>query len=168
MEIVAAALVLAWVAIILLAFAMAGMLHQLRDVQSALARRTVSGGIDVPQELPDAVKPESGRSHAAVLLVDDSCAICAEAVPAFASVAGTGSPDIDFLLLSRKPLEKLAVERGDVRTVVDGDAYHLLDPGWQPALVIIDGDGTVLEAEPAGSAEAVRAGLAGFTARIPG
>jgi hypothetical protein len=153
MEVLTAAVLLAWLLLVLLAFAMAGLLRQVRDLQAALTRQR---GTATRSGLPVSIRPSAGHAYAAVLLVDDGCPICARVAPAFARLAHGAPADIDFVLLRRS--NSLAWEPPEgVRLVADQAAHHRLDPGWQPAVVVLDADGDVLATEPAGSEEAVRA-----------
>lgn len=156
METLTAAVVLAWIVLIVLAFAMAGLLRQLRDLQAALVRQHTSGAAGAAvRELPESVRPENGKTHSVVLLVDDHCPICAEIAPVFAGLAEAGHVEVDFVVLSYSTNEKW-VALDNIRYLPDAEAYHFLDPGWQPAVVVVGPNGEVLAAEPAGSEEAVR------------
>lgn len=154
MSVTAAALVLAWVCLALLAFAMSGLLHQLRDVQVALSRQHFLGP-SAGRELPDAARPQGGRRYAALLLVEEHCPICVEVTPLFVEVAVAGPDDIDFVVLTSSDGEKWQSLDG-VRHLADPVAYHLLDPGWRPAIVLVDRKGQVVAAEPASSGDSVR------------
>lgn len=162
MQALVGAVVLAWLLLVVLAFAMAGLLRQLRDVQVALARSMSagpgagSGTVHPPREIPAVVRPRDGLDRAVILLVDHDCALCAEVAPVFAQLADEWSRSLDFVVLGRVADKKFE-ELNGVRYVVDPGACQRLDPGWRPALVIIDGGGKVVAAEPAGSPESVRA-----------
>lgn len=157
METLTAAVVLAWIVLIVLAFAMAGLVHQLRDVQAALIRqrRSTGSATRLVSDLPLSVRPQPGKTHSAVLLVDDRCSICTEIAPIFAGVAQVANADIDFIVLSYSASEKWEA-LSEVRFLSDADAYHLLDPGWQPAIGIVGTDGQVHAVEPADSEDAIR------------
>lgn len=160
-----AAVVLAWIVLVVLAFAMAGLLHQLRDLQAALRRQGAGGAPAVAARaaLPADIPPQDGKVASAVLLVDDHCPICAEVAPVFADLARARNTEIDFVVLaSSANSDKWSALHG-VRQVSNGDAYHLLDPGWRPAIVVIGPRGAVLATEPAGSQEAVRSVIANIT-----
>lgn len=158
MEALVGAVVLAWLALIVLAFAMAGLLRQLRDIQSGLARPVAQGPGPAPvlREVPASVRPRGGTAYSVVLLVDEHCPICAEVAPVFAQLAATGSPTLTFVVLGRSRSE--SYERDErVEYVADAGGYSRLDPGWRPAIVAIDRQGSIVAAEPTGSEEAVRA-----------
>ncbi|MGW5360133.1 hypothetical protein [Actinopolymorpha pittospori] len=163
------AVVLAWLALVLLTFAMAGLLRQLRDVQRSLLRARSDGVTTArraPQEIPASLRPQGSARHTVVLLVDNDCPICAEVAPVFADLAALGVPGADFVVLGRGPGEKFE-SLPHCRYVVDAAACQLLDPGWRPALIVVDTDGKVVLAEPAGSEESVRFLVADVARRTP-
>lgn len=162
MEALTAAVVLAWLVLVVLAFAMAGLLRQLRDLQVALARSQQGGPTagTPTREIPASVRPRAGAAYAVVLVVDNECALCAEIAPVFAGLAAENPTGLDLLVLGRTSGEKFERLEGNARFVVDAAAWHRLDPGWRPALVAVDAEGTVVAAEPAGSEDAVRAVVA--------
>lgn len=169
MEALVGAVVLAWLALALLAFAMAGLLRQLRDVQASLARPHSDGTIARPslQEIPASVRPQGNASYAVVLLVDNDCPICTEIAPVFADLAAAGERGMDFIVLGRTPAGKFE-QLWHCRYLADSDAYHSLDPGWRPAIIAVDADGKVVLAEPAGSEESVRSVVADVARLAPG
>lgn len=171
MEALVGAVVLAWIVLVVLAFATAGLLRQLRDVQVALSRAQLAGGagpVPAARELPASVMPRGSATHAVVLVVDDHCPMCAEVAPEFdrlAATTGPGEGELDLVVLGRTPAEKFAALE-HARYVTDSAAYHRLDPGWRPAIVVLNSAGEVLAAEPAGSVDAVRSILADVTTTV--
>ncbi|GAA2759112.1 hypothetical protein [Actinopolymorpha rutila] len=167
MEALVGAVVLAWLALVLLAFAMAGILRQLRDLQAGVAAAgglaaTADGGVlgvgtipDKP-ETPLSVRPRDDAVCSVVLLVDENCPVCAEVAPHFDDLANRSSAAVDFVVLARTPVAKFAGLTG-ARFVADPTACHLLDPGWRPAIVVLDRAGAMVTREPAGSAKVVGA-----------
>lgn len=159
MDALTAAVVLAWAVIVVLGFAMAGLLHQLRALQATISREHVAGsraGSDSSsRSMPVSVLPAGGQRLSAILLADDDCVICHEVAPAFAALAYARSAAFDSVILTYTDSETFAALRG-VRFVSDSSAYHMLNPGWRPALIIITANGNQLAAEPAGSEEAIR------------
>lgn len=152
MDFVTAALIVTWVVLALLAFAMAGLLRQLRDVQLALRDRVVEQNRGTA--VPPAVRPAGAATLAIVLVADDNCPICAELAPHLPERAAATAGDVDFVVVTATPSEKWSELAGDrVRVVADRDAFLAVDPGWRPALLAVDPDGTVLVAEPVGSVD---------------
>jgi hypothetical protein len=160
MDALVAAVVLAWLALIVLAFAMAGLLRQLRDIQAGIARPvTQAPGIaPVSREIPESLRPRGTTTYSVVLLVDENCPLCAEVAPVFEQVAAAGSLVLTFVVLGRVRSESYEQD-GRIEYVADAGAYHRLDPGWRPAVLAVDSQGRVVAAEPAGSEEAMRAVL---------
>jgi hypothetical protein len=154
MDPLTAALVLAWIVLIVLAFAMAGLLRQLRDLQAALRRGVPAG--QAPPDRPVPIRPADGKVRSIVLLVDGHCPLCAEVAPVFADLARSGGTEVDFVVLSYAAND-IADRLDGVRFLADSDAYHRLDPGWRPAIVVVGQDGEIEAVEPAGSETAVRA-----------
>lgn len=155
-----AALILAWIVLSLLAFALAGVLQQLRTLQRNFASITTekSGAVSVaPREVSPLLLPSNSKGMTVALLVTDGCPICESVVPTFAEIAALGK-SIDFVILNRSD-SVLPSTSGPIRFVADSGAYMHVDPGWKPALIMIDGTGKVLRIEPAGSRDAVRAGV---------
>jgi hypothetical protein len=160
MDALVAAVVLAWLALIVLTFAMAGLLRQLRDIQAGIARPVAQapGVAPVSREIPESLRPRGTTTYSVVLLVDENCPLCAEVAPVFEQVAAAGSLDLTFVVLGRVRSESYEQD-GRIEYVADAGAYHRLDPGWRPAVLAVDTQGRVVVAEPAGSEEAMRAVL---------
>ncbi|MEU1251053.1 hypothetical protein ACPXB5_13025 [Micromonospora arida] len=152
MDLVTAALVLTWVVLVLIALGLAGMMRQLRDVQAAVHGHP--SGRSGARLAPPTVRPREGAQFALILLVDDNCSACAEVAPAFAASVRHLPAHIEPVMLGYDNSTRYAGM--DARFVADSTAYHHLDPGWRPALVLISAEGAVLLAEPVGSADALR------------
>ncbi len=151
-----AAMVLTWVVLVLLAFALAGILRQLRDVQAEL-RANAARSSSRDSTAPKLVRPTEAASLAVVLIADDNCPICADLAPLLPELAEDTPPDVEFVVLTASASAKweaLAARR--VRAVADRETFLAVDPGWRPALLAIDPAGSVLAAEPVGSVDALR------------
>lgn len=176
MSAMAALLGLAWLAIVVLALALAGTLKQLRDVQAALVEL---GGQLGRQHVPESLRPAGGQagvqadgqgtdSLAVVLLVDQLCVSCAEVVGEFVELAAAGL-DTDAIVLTHSDDERWDVVRhSPARLVLDRATYHRLDPGWRPAVLAVDANGTVRSAVPAGSREALRDAVHAVAGKVTG
>src|SRR4051812_21424791 len=97
MSVSAAALTLAWIAIVLLAFGMAGTLTLVRQQQAQLSRLARSGADSPPGVFSERVDvataaarlaPES-RAFGLVMLTSPNCAACKEVLPRFERLAQT-------------------------------------------------------------------------------
>ena len=157
-----AALALAWVAIVVLALAVAGLIRQVRELRAVLVEGF--GVSFLTGQVPAALRPGPGRVDAVVLVVESATA-SPELLAAFAEAAGTHrGTDFKVLLDGRRPGPELA---GGVPTVADPRVFQLLRLPWYPALVHVDTDGTLSDAAPVGSAEALDRVLRQFQAARP-
>ncbi len=150
-----AALVLAWVVIALLAFAMAGMLSMIRRLQAAqsqMAGSLVDGGGSARSRAAARFAPGT-RPYALVLTASATCPSCSELMPRFRDFARRHRERVDFHVLSAD----LEVEDStpDLPVTVDPAAFAALSPGYTPGLVIIDRQGTVVEVGPGGDLASV-------------
>ncbi len=167
MSITAAALVLAWLCLILLAFALSGVLRQVRGLQAELALLGAPGrGVLVGRTVPAL----STGTVSAVLVIDPGCSRCGPIFEEFGSVAA---------LRGSLHCSALSFRRGEhwpssaaVPLRIDGELYADLDVPWSPALLVIAPDGTVLRAAPLHSPEDLRVQIqqidAGLTGRSTG
>ena len=157
MSVVAAMFALTWVVLVLLAFAMAGMLRQLRDLQGAL---NVQLGQVQPRAVPPSLLPRPGTSQAVVLVVDDLCPVCEEVAAEFVTAAASDGATTSAVLADvDQPKWQALTARGPVSLIVDAATWNQLDVQWRPALVLIDAEGTVRTIEPVGSGATLRPSL---------
>lgn len=83
MELIWAVVVLAWLVILVMAFGLAGMLRQLRDLQVTL-RNT---GATTDRRVPESIRPQAGTSLQCCYSSMKTCTVCAEVAPAFGLLA---------------------------------------------------------------------------------
>lgn len=83
MELIWAVVVLAWLVILVVAFGLAGMLRQLRDLQVTL-RNT---GATTDRRVPESIRPQAGTSLHCCYSSMKTCTVCAEVAPAFGLLA---------------------------------------------------------------------------------
>lgn len=157
------ALLAAWIVITLMVFAMAGLLRQQRDLQAAVGRL---GGRVKQAPVPTRLRPTRPGCTLAVLIVDHRCRTCPDVLRAFLRLVTELPSSVEAVVLTYSATNSdpagvwADVERDPgVRLVIDADTYHLLDPGWRPALLQIDQEGAVTREVPAGSPEALAAAL---------
>lgn len=178
-----AALLAVWVVLVLMAFAMAGLLRQQRDLQAAVLRL---GGRPSPPPAPVQLRPTRPGATLVVVIADRRCTSCPDVLREFLRLAPELADDLEAVVLtaSAAPDGPVAsngsatsngsiapsgsdgtgvwaeLERStEIRLVVDPAGYHLLDPGWRPALLQIDHAGAVLRTVPVGSPAALAAAL---------
>ena len=153
MSFTTAALILAWLAIIVLAFGFAALLQQVRILQAAL--RLPAGARAGLPESARSLRPLT-TSRRYVFTAEPGCSICAEVLPEFRKLAVTYAGAAEFAVLAASG----DYQRSDgVEVLVDAQAYRDLAPSWSPGIVVIAADGTVIEAVPGGDLRPLQAAL---------
>ena len=149
----AAALILAWGALTVLAFAMAGILRQVRALTMLMAGQAapVAGpqrGALVPPEL---LAGGNGRGQL-LMFMDRYCPACAELAP---ELAALGERGIDVRLVFRDGAKAIA---GAELGVLEGmsESFERLGVPATPYAVRVGQGGTIADAAPIGSPEALR------------
>jgi hypothetical protein len=141
-----AALVLSWGCLALLALAMAGILRQLRELQTEVAQfsappwRAATG-----RRVPEL----AGADPLVLLVLDPGCSFCDAVHEPFTQLAGE-HPATRFEVLS--PRARWA-DTPTIRSRVDPGLVTELDLPWAPALLHVGADGTVLAGQPVASPE---------------
>lgn len=151
----AAALILAWGAITVLAFALAGILRQVRALtmlmagQAAPAAGPQRGAIVPPELLAGGTANGGGRL---LVFMDRDCPACAELDPQLAALGVTG---MDVRLVFRDSARAIA---GTELGVLEGmsESFERLGVPATPYAVRVGEGGTVADAAPIGSPEALR------------
>lgn len=155
----AAAIALSWVAIIVLALGLAGMLAQVRDLQSALAELNPTAGRHDLIGRAAALPPGDGSERALLLVVNHVCSSCREVLEALAEQA----PRLGayrLLLLSYQDSPDWHRHPG-IEVWIDPARYRELDLPWTPGLLTVE-DGIVVAVRGVGSAAELRAIVAGL------
>lgn len=146
--ILAAGLVLSWVAIALLALGYAGLLGRLRDLQA--------GRPGTQQVNPELAAPGPDRKTL-VLALSSNCGTCESVFEPWQELAPKlSAAGHRTVLIAVDGSDKWA-QRGAYGTL---DAERLSSPlliAYQPALLVFDDSGVLLSADPIGSAEGLRA-----------
>lgn len=149
-------LVLAWGAITLLAFAMAGLLRQLKSLTTLIAGEAVpvpgpSPGQRVPRELIASNLNGTGRGRTLVFM-DGECPGCAAITPELRRLASDPVMDIQAVFPDR------ATALADRLTALEGmsAAYERLRIPATPFAMHVGPEGQITDAAPIGSAQALR------------
>jgi hypothetical protein len=146
-----AVLILAWIAILLLALAMSGLLRQLHHLQahggSSAQRVGPAPGTRSPIWPLLEAKPERPMI---VLFGDRSCETCQLIRPQVQRFAQGLGDRADLLWVTRTRDEELEDGAG-VTFKVDPKAFDEFNIPLVPAAVAISRDGIVIDAEPVGS-----------------
>ncbi|MBO2453945.1 hypothetical protein J4573_43130 [Actinomadura barringtoniae] len=139
------ALLLSWVAILLLALVVAGLVRQVHALSRGVPQRTTLG------PAPGTPAPAFDRLGAGLLLfLDLDCGVCTEVLGSAGELG--------------RPFKAIFAEDGPTAvppgvSVLTGERHGLFEAYGVPATpfaVIVDGDGRVRTAEPVGSPEALR------------
>ncbi|MGQ0778582.1 MAG: hypothetical protein ACT4NY_29915 [Pseudonocardiales bacterium] len=146
MSVLSAAVVLAWGCLIVLTLAMAGMLRQLRELQTEVSQLAAPGWRGSTNRR---VAELAGEGTLMLLVLDPGCSFCDTVHEPFTRLARE-HPGTRFEVLS--PHQRWPGAPG-VRSRTDQDLVAELDLPWAPALVLADAGGTVLAARPVQSPE---------------
>ncbi|MDT7712131.1 MAG: hypothetical protein QOG46_820 [Pseudonocardiales bacterium] len=157
MSALTAAVVLAWGCLAVLTLAMAGMLRQVRELQTELTQlraglETQPWRATVGRRLPAL----AGQGHLVLLVLDPGCGLCDAVREPFTRLAGE-HPGARFEVLSpRVPqAHQHWAEAPNTRSWVDPELVAELDLPWAPALLHAGDDGTVFAAQPVVSPERI-------------
>ncbi|UUW92643.1 hypothetical protein [Pimelobacter simplex] len=139
--------------------ALLGLLRELRMLQGQVRElRGHGGGLSVSEAFPELLRPPPGREVLLVLLVARGCASCQEVLPIFRRTMREVDDAIGALVVADADLDYLptgADADNDVRVEVNLALWRRLLPGWTPALIAIDADGSIVSVDPAGAPEAI-------------
>jgi len=159
MSVLAAALTLAWGCLAVLTLAMAGMLRQLRELQTeVVALRSEQGMQPWRATMGRRVPQLAGAGPAILLVLDPGCGLCDEVHGPFTRLPAE-HPGSRFEVLS--PRSRWADAPG-IRSRVDPALVTELDLPWAPALLHVGDDGTVLAAQPVVAAQQIHQQVAGL------
>jgi len=142
--ILVAALVLAWAAIVLLTLGYAGLVAQIRELQS----RSVA---QAPSVYPDLAAP-SPDTRTVVLLLSTSCDTCAEVFHDWLELARQLTAAGHRAAVVSVDGSRVWAQRGATDVLLAADLSAPLLVAYQPAVLLFDHRGAVVSAEPIGSA----------------
>lgn len=148
MDMITSLVILAWVAIALLAFAMAGLLAQVRQLRA--------GGAIVPSQVGPRVGalapsgPDLSYDQRSILVfADTNCPTCELILPEVVDLAQRS--DVRFVVLFKahgKPIRDVAMLEHQK------EAFAAFDVRLTPFIVAIEQGGRIVRAEPVGSTAA--------------
>jgi hypothetical protein len=152
------AVLLAWVAIVVLAFAMGGLLSELRALRTSGSTSIERNGPRIGSNIAGALKAsgvETNDGPSYLLFASGECATCVEVAPAF-EADSVRDPTHTFILVVKADDAKrlLAYGRGLVQE--GGALFELMDIRVVPFAVAVARDGTIVDASPIGSIKAMR------------
>lgn len=166
MSFLVAVLVVTWLAIVVLALALAGLTRQVRDLAAAVRSRGRSPLVPQSDAIPS-LQSTDGTSRTVLLVIDDVCTTCRLVAPEFATLV-SNIARMEFRVLTYTESTRAWLDGADIVVDVDEDAYRRLNVPWRPALVLVDADGTVLEAKPVGSIESLHRTVAEYIDKYQG
>jgi hypothetical protein len=165
MSVLAAALTLAWGCLGVLTLAMAGMLRQLRELQTEVVQLRSEQGMQPWRDTMGRRVPRlAGAGPAVLLVLDPGCGLCAEVHEPFTRLPAE-HPDIRFEVLSPRAPRQHWADAPSICSRVDPALVAELDLPWAPALLHVDSDGTVLAAEPVVAAQQLSQRVTGLLNR---
>ncbi|XTZ14791.1 TlpA family protein disulfide reductase [Micromonospora echinospora] len=163
------ALILSWIAILLLALVVSGLVRQVHALSSGMVqRRPESVGLPAGTPAPGfaGLAPVPPAVPLVLLFLDPDCGTCAQVLAEAADRAGRGG--LEFRVLYRDDAPARAA--GLPVTVLTGQAelFDRYDAVATPFATVVDRSGRVLRAEPLGSRAALRRLLDEFDSPSPG
>jgi hypothetical protein len=161
MDFVTSALILSWVAIVLLALVVARLVRQVHELQQGGARRPRRLGLVAGEPAPGlgALDPKPGTAML-LLFLSVGCRTCREVLGEAVENLQAGV-EIRVLYAGEAPVG--TIEAGDASIAAYGGQAALFeqyDAVATPFAVLVDAAGRVVRSEPLGSREATRRLLA--------
>lgn len=149
---IAAVVAVLVVVVTLLTFAFAGVLQRVKSLEKRFRAGVASPSGEEGSDHYE-VAPQGEARVAAVLFVQAGCPVCSDVIPAFVQAAASQSTiDVEFVILS----DVSATPSSEVRVVTDPELHQRLNPGYFPAILVVDKASVIVAAEPAGSVDAVK------------
>lgn len=152
----AAFLILAWIAIILLAFAMSGLMRQLHDMTRHQNSRGLSLGLapgTLATYLPD--KQHFSQARRLMIFADTDCESCQSIVPLFDDLVDSLPEEHEGIVITRNSAKGFSSLR-KTRVVADPVAFDYFNIPFVPVAVAMR-DGEILTTQAVGSEELLRA-----------
>ncbi|BCL12303.1 hypothetical protein [Micromonospora sagamiensis] len=163
------ALILSWIAILLLALVVSGLVRQVHALSNGSVQRppeTVGLRPGAPAPGFARLAPVPPAGPLVLLFLDPDCGTCTEVLTEAADRASRGGPEFRILYRTDAP----ARATGLPVTVLTGQAelFDRYDALATPFATVVDPAGRVLHAEPLGSRAALRRLLDEFDGPPPG
>jgi hypothetical protein len=163
------ALILAWIAIILLGFAMSGLLHQLQVLTAAVGggRTTAGPALGLPAPMLDGLGGEAGwRAPTIVLFLESGCKTCRDVLNELPALAGAHESGVDFAVVFGDAGFADAEDERIRLLPNQPKAFADFEVPLTPFAVLVDGNGLVVAREPLGSREALRQFVGSMRERV--
>ena len=158
-----AALVLAWVAIVLLALGLSGLMRQLHALQAHGLPRAQRVGLPPGTPLPEWMRQLVGDgSRPAVLLFSEAqCESCKAVLPDFQKFAQSMRGDVNVAIVTRGGVPSVTLGP-QLRVVESAEAFSELRVPFVPVAAGVSSDGILIATEAVGSPERLEAFLRTF------
>lgn len=154
------ALLVAWVAILLLAFGLAGLMRQVHLLRHALYGEGLGYPESVPNDILPTIRAKDSNIPAVLLFVDSECATCQEIIPSIEAAARRIGERLDFVLLFRHAAH---TAKSSVHYIEHQHRlFKALAVTATPTAILVDPSGRVLSRTPIGSIDS----LSSFLARV--
>lgn len=158
-----AALALTWIAILLLALAMSGLMRQLHALQAHglphAQRIGLPAGTRVPEYLRELVT--DGRRPTVLLFAEPDCETCKQILPEFQRFGESAEGQVKVFVLAREGTAETIAAPG-LQLIERGEVFADLNVPLVPVATAISPDGFVIGTEPVGSSERLNAFLLTF------
>jgi len=149
MDFMTSALIVSWLAILVLALVVSGLIRQVHQLSTSMSVSPTRVGLKPGATAPGALEL-IGSAGGVLLFVSPGCRTCVEAL----DEAATWQADSGGAVLA---ISATAVPDTPVSTAPDRpDLFDQYDAIATPFAVIVDADGAVVRSEPVGSRTAVR------------
>jgi hypothetical protein len=156
------ALILSWVAILLLALVVSGLVRQVHALSSGAVRPGQPAGPPPGSAAPEFRRFAPHRPEPTVLLfLDADCRTCSEVLAEATRHAGTPGVTVRALFRGEAPETGQLPSHGG-----ESGLFDRYDAIITPFAVVVDPDGTVVRSEPIGSRTAFRTLLARLTGDV--
>jgi hypothetical protein len=156
MDFVTSALILAWLAILVLALAMAGLLNQVRSLSSGRAGRAAVGppvGAEAPPLWPDGRSFE--EAHTIALFLDPECESCVRSLRLADELAAVNNRNMRFVAVYRAGVGGHGASHVELLDHA-GEAFARYGVPLTPFGVVIGKDRRIVGAAPLGSETSLR------------
>lgn len=152
MSVLIVAVVLAWIAILLLGLAVGGLLAQVRTLEARLGQRSLGPPDVVVPRLSDTDPHATPSGAFSAVFVDSSCDVCRHAVPQLVAELDGGTLLIvtDEISAAWQPLPP------GVRTLIDPQAAERSGVPALPWFAAVDASGSTIESFVLGNPHAIK------------
>lgn len=154
-----AALALSWLAILVLAMGMSGLLRQIEMIKARGVTPGSGVGLRPGNRAPSV--PETNGKPSLLVFAEGQCDSCSSLLPELQTLAVALEGDIDIVLLMRGPAAEIDLPP-NVQVSFNPQAFRDFRVSLVPAAVGVSRDGIVISAEPVGNPARFRSFVSSF------